>query len=67
MRARVTRAYTDRLDGTVHLPGEDVDITDERAWELASKGFVDADAARAAGASAKAAPRRRAARKTRGA
>lgn len=40
MRATVTANYTDRLDGTVHLAGEDVDLTEARARELAGAGFV---------------------------
>lgn len=41
MRARVTRAYTDRLDGSVHYPNTTVELTDERAAELSARGFVE--------------------------
>lgn len=41
MRARVTRAYTDRVDGSVHYPNTTVELTDERAAELSARGFVE--------------------------
>lgn len=41
MRARVTKAYTDRIDGSVHYPNTTVELTDERAAELSAKGFVE--------------------------
>lgn len=41
MRARVTRAYTDRVDGSVHYPNMTVELTDERAAELSARGFVE--------------------------
>lgn len=42
MRAKVISAYTDRLDGAVHLPDEVVELTESRAKELADGGFVEA-------------------------
>lgn len=43
MRATVTTAYTDRLDGSVHLPGEVVDLTEARCKELSEGGYVKAE------------------------
>lgn len=42
MRARVTRAYTDRVDGSVHYPNTTVELTEGRLAELSGKGFVEA-------------------------
>lgn len=41
MKATVLSAYTDRLDGKVHLVGETVELTAERGEELAGKGIVE--------------------------
>ena len=41
MKARVTVAYTDRLDRSVHYPNTTVDLSEERLVELAGKGFVE--------------------------
>lgn len=46
MKAEVITAYTDRLTGEVHLPGETVDLSDGRLAELAEGGFVRAKATR---------------------
>lgn len=43
MRARVIRAYIDRIDGSVHYPNTTVELTEGRAAELSGKGFVEAD------------------------
>lgn len=40
MKASVIRAYTDRLTGEIHLEGDIVELTSERAEELAAGGFV---------------------------
>lgn len=40
MRASVTRAYTDRFDGSVHYPNTIVELSEARIRELSSKGFV---------------------------
>ena len=61
MKASVKRAYTDRITGEIHLKGETVELTDERAEELARGGFVEV-AAQEAG-EPKAAARKRAPRK----
>lgn len=42
MRARVTRAYTDRIDGTLHCLGTTVDLSEDRLAELSARGFVEA-------------------------
>lgn len=42
MKAKVTRAYTDRLDGSVHYPNTTVELSADRLSELAGKGFVEA-------------------------
>lgn len=39
-KARVVRAYTDRLDDTLHLVGDEVELTDARLVELQEGGFV---------------------------
>lgn len=44
MKARVIRAYKDRVDGSVHYPNTRVELTAERLGELAGKGFVEAEA-----------------------
>lgn len=36
----VSRAYTDRIDMSVRIPGEAVELDDQRAEELAARGFV---------------------------
>lgn len=41
MKCVVTSAYTDKNDGLVHLAGEEVELTEARASELASAGFVE--------------------------
>lgn len=41
MKARVIRAYKDRVDGSVHYPNTTVELTAERLGELAGKGFVE--------------------------
>lgn len=41
MKCVVTSAYTDKSDGLVHLAGETVELTEARASELASAGFVE--------------------------
>lgn len=48
MKASVKRAYTDRITGEIHLKGETVELTDERAEELARGGFVEVAAPKAA-------------------
>ena len=53
MKARVIRAYTDRLDGTIRCLGTTVDLSEARMRELSSRGFVepnDVDASQEAGA-----------------
>lgn len=45
MKATVKKAYTDRLLKTVHLPGDEVDLSGERLAELVAKGFVAEGAA----------------------
>lgn len=40
MRARVVRAYTDRIDRAVHQAGSEVELSEARAEELEGKGFV---------------------------
>lgn len=46
--AKVVKAYTDRLTGTVRVPGDSVELTDERAAELSAGGFVELSAQEAA-------------------
>lgn len=41
MRARVTRAYTDRIDGTLRCLGTTVDLSEARLAELSARGFVE--------------------------
>ncbi len=41
MKAKVTEAYIDRIDGAMHLKGEEVELTEERAAELSAGGFVE--------------------------
>lgn len=41
MLTNVTRAYTDRLTGRIHLVGDEVELTEERLVELSGKGFVE--------------------------
>ena len=38
MKATVKKAYTDRLLKTVHLPGDEVDLSGERLAELVAEG-----------------------------
>ncbi len=45
MKAKVIKAYTDRLDGVVRLPGESVELSEARAAELAAGGYVETVAA----------------------
>lgn len=40
MEANVIKAYTDKLDMTVHLAGEVVELDEGRAKELSARGFV---------------------------
>lgn len=40
MKCVVTSAYTDKNDGKAHFGGEEVELTEARANELASLGFV---------------------------
>ncbi len=47
MKAKVTKAYTDRLDGVVRLPGESVELSEARAAELAAGGYVEVETAAA--------------------
>lgn len=47
MKAKVTKAYTDRLDGAVRLPGESVELSEARAAELAAGGYVEVETAAA--------------------
>lgn len=42
-KALVVRAYTDRVDGRVHLKGETVELSPERLAELTEGGFVEAE------------------------
>lgn len=43
MKANTIKAYTDKNDGSVHLIGETVNLTEDRFLELAAKGFVEAE------------------------
>ncbi len=45
MKAKVTKAYTDRLDGAVRLPGESVELSEARAAELVAGGYVEVETA----------------------
>lgn len=49
MKAKVITAYIDRITEELHKPGEEVELTEARAKELAEGGFVEV---------AKAAPKR---------
>ena len=49
MKARVIRAYKDRVDGSVHYPNTTVDLSEKRLGELAGKGFVEPGEAEPAG------------------
>lgn len=40
-KAQVIRAYTDRVDGKVHLKGEEVELSADRLDELKEGGFVE--------------------------
>ena len=42
MKANVLKPYTDRLEHVVRLPGDVVELTAERARELAEGGYVEA-------------------------
>lgn len=42
--AKVVKVYTDRLTNVVRFPGDKVELSDERAEELSSGGFVELDA-----------------------
>lgn len=57
MKATVTKAYTDREDGAVHLVGEAVELTDARADELEKGGYVKAEKAAPKPRARKAAPK----------
>lgn len=45
MKAKVLKAYTDRLDAIVRLVGDEVELTEARAAELSAGGFVEVDGA----------------------
>ncbi len=45
MKAKVLKAYTDRLDAIVRLVGDEVELTEARAAELSASGFVEVDGA----------------------
>lgn len=40
-KALVVRAYTDKVDGKVHLKGDEVELSAERLEELEKGGFVE--------------------------
>lgn len=42
MKANVVKAYTDKYTNELHLKGEAVELSDERAAELSALGFVEA-------------------------
>lgn len=44
MKAKVIKAYIDRFDGKMHLVGDEVELTGERAAELSAGGFVEVPA-----------------------
>lgn len=44
MKVEVLRAYTDRIDKTVHLKGSFVELEGGRLEELSGKGIVEAPA-----------------------
>lgn len=52
-KALVIRAYTDRLDGKVHLKGDEVELSADRLAELNEGGFVEPVAAPKAARSSK--------------
>ncbi len=41
MKAKVIKAYTDRLDNVVRFPGDTVTLTESRAAELSWGGYVE--------------------------
>ena len=41
MKVKVLKAYTDRLDAVVHLAGDVVELTGDRAAELGAGGYVE--------------------------
>ena len=41
MKAKVIKAYTDRIDNIVRFPGESVELSAVRAGELAEGGYVE--------------------------
>lgn len=43
MKAKVIKAYTDRLDAVVRLAGDEVELTESRAAELSAGGFVEVE------------------------
>ena len=43
MKAKVIKAYTDRLDAVVRLVGDEVELTETRAAELSAGGFVEVE------------------------
>lgn len=42
MDAKVTKAYTDRIDGSLHLEGDVVELSEARFKELSEGGYVKA-------------------------
>lgn len=42
MKVKVVIPYTDKYDETVHLVGDEVELTKERFTELSEGGFVEA-------------------------
>lgn len=42
MDAKVTKAYTDRIDGSLHLEGDAVELSEARFKELSEGGYVRA-------------------------
>lgn len=53
MKALVTKAYTDRITGEIHLAGENVELGQARAEELSAGGFVEVVKSEKADATAK--------------
>ena len=41
MKAKVIKAYTDRIENIVRLPGSTVELSAARAGELAEGGYVE--------------------------
>lgn len=41
MKAKVLKAYTDRLENIVRFPGDHVELSAARAAELSAGGFVE--------------------------